>query len=87
MKARYRYRIYPTSEQQVALSKLFGCCRVVWNDALAFCIEKYQKGEKKPPPSIDAGGELQKQFITQAKKTEEREWLSEVANIPEAAIP
>ncbi|WP_439637903.1 helix-turn-helix domain-containing protein [Spirulina sp.] len=35
MKSRYQYRIYPTPGQQTELAKLFGCCRVVWNDALA----------------------------------------------------
>ncbi|MEA5470864.1 RNA-guided endonuclease InsQ/TnpB family protein, partial [Spirulina sp. 06S082] len=77
MKARYRYRIYPKEEQKTALAQLFGCVRVVWNDALAFCIEQYQNKRGKPK-----NGELQKQFITQAKKTVEREWLGEVSNIP-----
>jgi putative transposase len=77
MKARYRYRVYPTESQKIALAQLFGCCRVVWNDALAFCNETYQKGEKYPGET-----ELQKRFITQAKKTEQRQWLSEVSNIP-----
>ncbi|MEM9541388.1 MAG: RNA-guided endonuclease TnpB family protein [Cyanobacteria bacterium P01_E01_bin.42] len=77
MKARYRYRIYPNQQQKTALAQLFGCTRVVWNDALAFCKEQYQKGEKNPK-----NGELQKQFITQAKKTIEREWLREVSAIP-----
>ncbi len=77
MKARYQYRIYPSAEQQTKLAQLFGCCRVVWNDALAHCIELYKSGEKKPSNS-----QLQKQFITQAKKTVEREWLKEVSNIP-----
>ena len=77
MKARYRYRIYPTDSQKHALGKLFGCVRVVWNDALAYCDELYRKGEKKPK-----GSELQKRFITVAKKTGDREWLSEVSNIP-----
>jgi putative transposase len=49
----------------------------VWNDALAYCDELYRKGEKKPK-----GSELQKRFITVAKKTKVREWLSEVSNIP-----
>lgn len=71
MKARYKYRFYPTPEQQVLLSKTFGCCRVVWNDALAFC----RNSEKLPK-----NGDLQKQFITQAKRTEERAWLTEVSN-------
>jgi putative transposase len=35
MKARYQYRFYPTDQQQQSLAQLFGCVRVVWNDALA----------------------------------------------------
>lgn len=77
MKARYRYRIYPNNVQKKALAKLFGCCRVVWNDALAHCNELYRQAVKKP-----SNGDLQKQFITQAKLTENREWLKEVSNIP-----
>ena len=73
MKARYQYRFYPTSEQQQSLARLFGCVRVVWNDALAIC----KQSEKKPKCT-----ELQKLVITQAKKTEARAWLSEVSNIP-----
>ncbi|MDV2993706.1 MAG: hypothetical protein N4J56_003360 [Chroococcidiopsis sp. SAG 2025] len=73
MIARYQYRIYPTAQQQIDLAKVFGCCRVVWNDALALC-----KQSEKLPSVAD----LQKICITQAKKTEEREWLSEVSNIP-----
>jgi putative transposase len=73
MKARYRYRIYPTDQQQRSLAQLFGCVRVVWNDALALC----KKSEKKPKSA-----ELQKIVITQAKKTEERAWLDNVSCVP-----
>ncbi|MDJ0647959.1 MAG: transposase [Xenococcaceae cyanobacterium MO_188.B19] len=73
MKARYQYRVYPTDQQRKRLGQLFGCVRVVYNDALALC----KKSEKLPKNS-----ELQKQCITQAKKTEQRAWLSEVSNIP-----
>ena len=73
MKARYQYRFYPTNQQQQSLAQLFGCCRVVWNDALAIC----KQSEKLP-----SSNELQKLVITQAKKTLERQWLSEVSNIP-----
>ncbi|WP_293146812.1 MULTISPECIES: transposase [unclassified Microcoleus] len=73
MKARYQYRFYPTSQQKQSLAQLFGCVRVVWNDALALC----KQSEKKPKSA-----EIQKIVITQAKKTEERAWLSEVSNIP-----
>ena len=77
MKARFKYRIYPTLGQKYRLAKLFGCVRVVWNDSLACCQEKYKSEEKKPTNS-----ELQKLFITQAKKTKNREWLSEVSVVP-----
>jgi putative transposase len=77
MKARYRYRVYPKPAQVSALNQLFGCVRVVWNDALSFCNQSYRDGVKYPGES-----ELQKQFITAAKKTEQREWLNQVSNIP-----
>ncbi len=73
MKARYQYRFYPTDQQRQSLAQLFGCVRVVWNDALALC----KQSEKLP-----SNGDLQKLVITQAKKTSERSWLSEVSNIP-----
>ena len=31
---RYRYRAYPTAVQEQSLKRLFGCCRVVWNDTV-----------------------------------------------------
>jgi putative transposase len=73
MKARYQYRFYPTSQQQQSLAQLFGCVRVVYNDALAIC----KQSQKKPKSA-----ELQKIVITQAKKTDQRAWLSEVSAIP-----
>jgi putative transposase len=73
MKARYQHRFYPTNQQRQLLAQLFGCVRVVWNDALAIC-----KQEELLPNNND----LQKLVITQAKKTEARAWLSEVSNIP-----
>jgi Transposase and inactivated derivatives len=74
MKLRYRYRIYPTDQQKGLVSRLFGCCRVVFNDALAYCKQEYQNGNKKPS-SI----ELSKR-LTELKKTEEKQWLTEVSS-------
>ncbi len=73
MKARYQFRFYPTDQQQQSLAQLFGCVRVVWNDALAIC----KQTEKLP-----SNNDLQKLVITQAKKTLDRSWLSDVSNIP-----
>ena len=76
MKVRYRYRIYPTHQQRRELEKVFGCCRVVWNDALAL-VKAIPRGQKWP-----SSYDLLKICITEAKKREDRKWLSEVSNIP-----
>ena len=72
MKVRYQYRIYPTIGQQQSLTQLFGCVRVVFNDALAF-----SKQSGKYP-----GGNLLSARLTQAKKTDERVWLNDVSSVP-----
>lgn len=76
MKARYKYRIYPTQRQQDNLAKLFGCTRVVWNDALAWVMQT------PPEEQWPSNAELQKLCITLAKQYPQRAWLSEVSNIP-----
>ena len=39
----YRYRLYPTREQQVFFAKSFGCARFIWNTMLHDKIEHYEK--------------------------------------------
>jgi len=75
MKARYNYRIYPNQGQQTKLAQAFGCGRVVWNDALAI-VKATPEGEKWP-----SMGDIKKQVTTQAKKTPERCWLTEVSSV------
>ncbi|MFB8796688.1 MAG: RNA-guided endonuclease TnpB family protein [Microcoleus sp.] len=76
MKARYRYRIYPTDQQKRLMSQLFGCCRVVFNDALAYCQEVYKtQGKYCGYP------ELSKR-LTLVKQTEERKWLKDPPSLP-----
>ena len=74
MKSRYQYRIYPRPIQIEPLAKAFGCARVVWNDSLWIYKNALRNGEPRPK-NVD------KIVITQAKKTPERSWLSEVSNI------
>ena len=75
MLLRYRYRCYPEPGQKTLLAKTFGCARVVWNDALALNRQLYQdKGI-----SFDSGA-LMKRCITEAKRTEERSWLSDASH-------
>ena len=76
MKARYTYRLYPNRLQQACLAQVFGCVRVVYNDALTM-VKATLEGEQWP-----SNAELQKLVITQAKQTEAREWLSLVSVVP-----
>jgi putative transposase len=75
MLVRYRYRIDPTSVQRRALARAFGCARVVDNDALAERRRASLAGEKL------SDTDLQRRVITQAKRTPERAWLTEVASV------
>jgi putative transposase len=72
MKARYQYRFYPTDQQRLSLAQLFGCVRVVWNDALALC-----KSADKLPNYNQLSA-----LLTSTKKTESRVWLNEVSSVP-----
>lgn len=42
----YKFRVYPTNEQQLALAKAFGCCRWYWNYSLNLCQETYKSTGK-----------------------------------------
>jgi putative transposase len=75
MQMRYRYRIEPTPAQQTMLRGVFGCCRVVFNDALRVREEAYRAGVKL------SDTEIQRRVITQAKGTSERAWLCEVPSV------
>ena len=53
------------------MAQLFGCVRVVWNDALAL-----SKATKYPGYNVLA------KMLTASKKTVEREWLNVVSSVP-----
>ena len=73
--ARYRYRAYPTPGQQNMLARTFGCARVVFNDALHARDAAHITGQQI------SDTEVQRQVITLAKSTPERDWLGEVASV------
>ena len=75
MQMRYRYRIEPTPVQQQMLAQVFGCVRVVFNDALRVRDEAYRRGDKL------SDSEIQRRVITAAKTTEQRSWLVEVPSV------
>ena len=76
MQFRYSFRLYPNGPQRAALARAFGCARVVYNDALRARETARAAGEAFPKT-----GDLSKLLITEAKKTEERAWLSEVSAV------
>lgn len=43
-----RVRLYPNATQREFFARTFGCCRWVFNDALAHCQGVYEAGEKRP---------------------------------------
>ena len=67
----YKYRIYPNNEQKVQIARTFGCCRFVYNQALAYRKDAYEK-EKKPVSKTDCNNYCNLQL----KKA--YEWLKEV---------
>ena len=68
----YKFRIYPTVEQEVILAKHFGCTRFVYNHFLNERKEQYQKSKKSDNYYAQA------KSLTEIKKKEETEWLKEV---------
>ncbi|MFJ7250540.1 RNA-guided endonuclease InsQ/TnpB family protein [Kitasatospora sp. NPDC098652] len=76
MQLRYNYRVFPTPGQRQSLARAFGCARVVFNDGLRARQEAHAAGL---PYITDT--DLQKQVITAAKRTTEREWLGEVSSV------
>ncbi len=75
MQLRYRYRIEPTPAQQAMLARVFGCARVVFNDALRVRGEAHRAGIEL------TDSEIQRRVITAAKATEQRRWLAEVPSV------
>jgi len=69
MEYSYKFRIYPSREQENLIRRIFGCCRFVYNHFLAQRIEQY-KEDKKVPTRFQ-----QDKSLTTLKR--ERIWLRE----------
>ncbi len=50
-----KVRLYPTIEQQLSLSKSFGCARWYWNYALNACVQHYESAKKTLPLKVYKG--------------------------------
>ena len=72
MNKTYKFRIYPTAEQETLLAKHFGCTRYVYNHFLNERKEQYQADKKSDNYHEQAAA------LTKLKKEEETKWLKEV---------
>jgi putative transposase len=68
----YKYRLYPTKEQETFLQQSFGCSRFIYNWGLAKKIEAYNK-DKHTISCFNLINEMAK-----LKQTEEHKWLNDV---------
>jgi putative transposase len=72
----YRYRFYPTPEQEALLRRTCGCVRYVWNWALETRSTAYvQHGERIGYVALSAA-------LTALKADPEHQWLGEVSSVP-----
>ena len=68
----YKYRVFPTKDQEVLLAKHFGCSRWIYNYALDKKIKTYQTTKESLSRFT-----IQKD-LPELKKAEETKWLKEV---------
>ena len=76
MERAFRYRFYPTPEQQTLLRQTLGCVRLVYNKALAARTEGwYERQERVDYADTSA-------MLTAWKKEESLSFLTEVSSVP-----
>lgn len=72
----YRYRFYPTSEQEQLLRRTLGCVRLVYNKALhTRTLSWYERQERIDYKQTSA-------MLTDWKKQEDLQFLNEVSSVP-----
>ena len=74
MKARWKFRCYPTPEQAQHLNRTFGCVRYVWNQALRERTDAFRAGKRIGYPATDKA-------LTARKQEPETAWLNEVSSV------
>lgn len=76
IKRAYRFRFYPTPEQESILARTFGCARFAYNYMLRLRTDAwYQRQERVGYHETSAA-------LTALKKTPEHSWLNEVSSVP-----
>ncbi len=76
MEKAYRYRFYPTTEQESLLRRTMGCARLVYNKALAARTEAWYSLQER------VGYSQTSSMLTSWKQEENLEFLNEVSCVP-----
>lgn len=76
IKRAYRYRFYPTVEQEQTLARTFGCVRFVYNRMLRERTDAWFERQER------LGYHATSAKLTALKKEPELEWLNEVSSVP-----
>lgn len=76
IKRAYRFRFYPTAEQEHILARTFGCARFAYNHMLRLRTDAWFKEQKR------VGYHETSAALTALKKTPEHAWLTEVSSVP-----
>lgn len=76
VKRAYRFRFYPTTEQENMLRRTLGCCRKVYNMALDARSTAWTLHREK------VGYSDTSRMLTAWKKTEKHSYLTEVSSVP-----
>jgi putative transposase len=72
----FRFRFYPTPEQESLLRRTLGCVRLIYNKALHIRTQAwYEKQERVGYPDTS-------RLLTQWKKEEDLDFLNEVSSVP-----
>ena len=76
IKRAYRFRCYPTPEQEVILARTFGCARFAYNHMLRLRTDAWFKEQKRIDYHATSAA------LTALKKQPEFVWLNEVSSVP-----
>ncbi len=76
IKRAYRFRFYPTPEQEVVLAQTFGCVRFVYNHMLRLRSEAWEHRQER------MGYHDTSAALTLLKKQPEYAWLNDVSSVP-----
>ena len=75
-KRAYKYRFYPTTEQEQLLAQTFGCVRFVYNSVLRYRTDAFYQRQVK------VGFTAANAELSRMKKAIETEFLNDVSSVP-----